>query len=189
MTISKTDTTKTVTLTLASATFVVEGNNDKELLENAKKAMAEQLLNREFPHITYSITDLDSLTFDKVYAGQIVETDKDGTLGIVTGVNKKTINVTLINHRNISGAPQFFKTSKATFEEARSKRDEGYKKINFWSEGYSGYFKNHEGIHEVVVGKMTRGKTKLHIVNTRKYFSVSENQLESLLKDEKAELE
>ncbi|MEK5217725.1 hypothetical protein [Psychrobacillus sp. FSL H8-0487] len=189
MTTSQTETMRTVTLTLASASFVVDGKNDNELIENAKKAMAEQLAKGVFPQITYSITDVGSLTFENVYAGQIVEREDDGTLGIVTGVNTKTIHVTLINHRSLSTRPQYFKESKATFEEARSKRDESYKKMNFWTEGYSGYLKNKDGIHEVVVGKMTRGKAKLHIVNTRRYFSVPEDQLELLLKDDKAELE
>ena len=186
MTKSNTLLEKTVTLTLASASFTVKGKNDEELLENAKKAMAEQLAKGEFPHITYGIYEANALTLDKVFAGQIVE-DKDG-LGIITGVNKKTISVTYANHVSVDASPQHFTSSDATFEQARSKRSEMDKQIKYWTEGHSGYIKTADDIHEIVVGKTTRGKVKLHIVGTKRFFPLSEEEMVRHLKDEKSEL-
>lgn len=178
---------KTVTLTLVTTSYKVEGKNNEELLENAKKAMAKQLSNGIFPQITYGIHHSDVLSFDSVFAGQIVES-LEGKPGIVTGVNKKTIHVTYVNHISVSNSPQVFKSSDASFEQARSKRSEIDKKINYWAEGYSGYIKTADGIHEIVVGKTIRGKVKLHIVGTKRYFPLSENEILKHLKDEKSEL-
>lgn len=178
---------KTVTLTLATASFKVEGKTNEELLENAKKAMAEQLTNGIFPQITYGVHDADVLSFETAFEGQIVEST-EGRLGIVTRVNKKTIQVTYVNHITVAGSPQGFKTTNATFEQARSKRSETDKKVNYWTEGHSGYVKTADGIHEIVVGKTTRGKVKLHIVGTTRYFPLSEHEMARHLKDEKSEL-
>ena len=178
---------KTVTLTLATASFKVEGNTNEELLENAKKAMAEQLTQGNFPHITYGVHDSSVLSFENVFEGQIVEST-EGRLGIVTVVNKKTIHVTYTNHITVGGSPQGFKPSTATFEQARSKRDEADKKTNYWAEGHSGYIKTADDIYEIVVGKRVRGKVKLHIVGTTRFFPLSEHEMLRHLKDEKSEL-
>lgn len=179
---------KLVTLTLASASFVVEGNTDKELLENAKKAMAEQLTTGKFPHITYSINDANALSFDNVLPGKIVES-KDGNVGIVTGVNKKTIAVTYTNHRSVLGPPENFKASDIPFEQARSKRKHSSIETDFWYEGNSGYFKNKGEVHEVVIGKISRGKAKVHVVNTSSAYSIPEDKLSFFIKDELSEVQ
>ena len=181
-----TKTKKSVTLTLAPISFVVEGNNDKELLEQAKKAMAAQLVTGKFPYITFNVDDADALTLDTVFAGQVVESH-DGNVGIVVAVNKKNIKVTYTGHRTVSGPPQLFKPSTACFEEVRSKRTSYHKEAGYWDEGYSGYLKTNEGIHEVVVGKMTRGNIKLHVINTKKFLSTNENRLRLILRDERNE--
>lgn len=179
---------KLVTITLASASFIVEGNTDMELLENAKKAMAEQLATGKFPQITYSINDSNALSINNVLPGKIVES-KDGNVGIVTGVNKKTINVTYTNHRSVQGPPENFKTSDIPFEQARSKRKNAGIEIDFWFEGYSGFFKNKGEIHEVVIGKITRGKAKVHVVNTNSSYSIPEDKLSFYIKDELSEVQ
>lgn len=56
-----------------------------------------------------------------------------------------------------------------------------------WFEGTGAYLKNKDGIHEVVIGKISRGKAELHIVNTTKYFSVAEDVLGRYLKDNKVD--
>lgn len=178
---------KTVTLTLAPVSLTVSGNSNEELLAQAKLALAEQLKDGVFPHITYGVYDADALTFDTVAAGQIVESN-DGKLGIVTGVNKKTIHVTYKNGQSVAGSPQGFKASDATFEEARFERNASYKG-DMWFEGTGAYLQNKDGIHEVVIGKITRGKAKLHIVNTTRYFSVAEDLLNKVLKDQKSEFQ
>ena len=180
--------TKLVTLSLASASFVVEGNTNEELLENAKIAMAEQLATGKFPHITYSISDANALTFENAFPGQIVES-KDGNIGIVTGVNKKTINVTYTNNRSVQGSPGIFKLSNVPFEQARSKRRNSSIEMDYWMEGESGYFKNDGEIHEVVIGKITRGKAKVHVVNTKSSFTLPEEKLSFYIKNEIAEVQ
>lgn len=176
---------KLVSLTLNTASFLVKGANDKELLENAKKAMIEQLQNGQFPSITYGINDADSLTFNNVLPGMIVESTSDRKLGIVTGVNKKTINVTYKNFISVQGNPNLFKLSNATFEEARSERDKIRIEDGFWDTGYSGYLHNNGNIYEVVVGKITKGKAKVHVVNSSSVYAVPEDKLSSFIKDKK----
>lgn len=67
---------------------------------------------------------------DNVLPGKIVES-KDGNVGIVTGVNKKTINVTYTSHRSVQGPPELFKTTDIPFEQARSKRKESSIETDF----------------------------------------------------------
>lgn len=179
---------KSVTLTLATASFLVEGKTDKELLENAKIAMAEQLTNGQFPYITYGISDANALTIDKVSPGKIVEST-EGRLGIVTGVNKNRMNVTYVNNISVLAPPENFKSSDATFEQARSKRSESYKKVDFWDMGLTGYFKNKGVIHEVVIGKITRGKAKVHVINSSETYSIQEKDLSHYIKDELSEVQ
>ncbi|MEI2357874.1 hypothetical protein [Mesobacillus zeae] len=175
-----------MTLTLAPTTLIVNGNTDEELFENAKKAFVEQLEKSEFPHITYSINDEDVLSIDTALPGLIVET-KSGDKGIITAVNKKNINVTLTGHKNVSGPPQAFKKSFATFEEARSKRAEIMKPD--WFEGDTGYIKAADAIHKIIVGKKSGQKRKVHIVDgLNQLFILTEQQMASYLKDDKSEL-
>ena len=82
---------------------------------------------------------------------------KDGNVGIVTGVNKKTINITYTSHRSVQGPPELFKTTDIPFEQARSKRKKSNIVTDFWYTVYSGYFKNKGEVHEVVIGQITRG--------------------------------
>lgn len=179
-------TQKIVALTLASTTFTVEGSNEKEWLENAKKALVDQLVAGKFPHITYSINDADVLTFENVFPGMIVETTQSGDKGIVTAVNKKTIHVKLKIRGEVSGTPQAFKRSTATFEEVRLRR-ESYMK-DTWTEGDTGYIKTTNGIREVVVGKASGTKAKLFVINENRSISLTENEMNKSLKEEKEEI-
>jgi len=178
---------QTVTLTLSSMSFVVEGTNTEEMVAQAKLAMAQQLKDGVFPSLTYSLNDENALSLNTVSSGLIVESN-DGKLGIVTAVNKKTIAVTYKNGVSVTGSPQMFKTSDATFEDARSVRPESYKTSELWFEGSGGYMKNKEEIHEIVVGKISRGKAKLHIVNTNRLFTVKEEDISFYLKDNRSDL-
>jgi hypothetical protein len=179
---------KSVTLTLDSITFKVNGNSTEELVQNAKIALAEQLSSGKFPSVTYSIGDANALSIETAYAGLIVESN-DGKIGICTAVNKKTIHVTYQNHISVAGSPTIFKASSAKFEEARSKRRDADKKLNWWSEGFTGYLKTGEGIIPVVVGKTKGGKTRLEVINEKSYYSVSEQLMNRDLKDELTELQ
>lgn len=179
---------QTVTLNLAPVTIKVSGNTREELLVNAKKALVAQLSAESMLRITsYTVGAADALDFETVFTGQIVESS-DGKLGIVSQVNKKTIYVTYTTGATVQGPPTLFKASEATFEEARKQRTAGEKEINFWSTGFSGYIKVKDEILPVLVGKITKAKVKLHIVGTTKYLSVTEAQMEKLLKDETSEI-
>lgn len=179
---------QTVTLNFAPVAIQVAGNNSAELLENAKRAFVEQLTADTMPRVTsYSVGSADALNFETVYEGQIVESN-DGKLGIVNQVNKKTIYVTYTDGATVSGSPGLFKTSEATFIEARNHRPKGDKELNLWSPGNTGYIKIKTGIKAVCVGKISRGKVKLLIVGTQKYISITEEQMERLLKDEQSEV-
>ncbi|MCM3358068.1 hypothetical protein [Psychrobacillus sp. MER TA 171] len=182
---SKELTQKTVALTLATMNFKVTGESNEEFLENAKKALVEQLNTGIFPHITYGVYEDNVLTFDTAFPGQIVEAT-DGKLGIITAINKETINVTLKNGISVQGPPAAFKSSTATFEEARSKRNELDKQNNYWFEGYSAYIKTAQGVKEVVVGKFARGIAKLHVINSNSFIPLSEREMHKHLKDEKS---
>ncbi|WCK57516.1 hypothetical protein PP175_25965 (plasmid) [Aneurinibacillus sp. Ricciae_BoGa-3] len=172
---------KSVTITLSPMTFVVKGKTNEELVENAKQAMLEQL-QKQFPSIAVSINDANVLTDEQATPGTIVAT-KEG-IGIITALNEKTINVTLTAHRMVQGAPQAFKLSTATFEEARSKRAD-WMKPN-WSEGDTAYLKNKGNIEEVVVGKKSGSKFKVYIINGGGvHYTLTEQQMNAILRDEK----
>lgn len=184
---------KTVTISLKEISVVVDGENDKELLANAKKAVVEQI-NTKFPSCTYSISGVGALSFETAYPGTIVS-DNNGDLGIVTGVNQKTINVTLTGGRGVYGAPNLFSVSEATFEEARSKRrnfnienvttGESSSLNCGWYEGDTGYLKVKDNERQVVVGKKAGKKYKLYLINEKgASYTVTEEQLKACLKDE-----
>jgi hypothetical protein len=176
---------KAITLALDPVTLVVEGKTEKEQLENAKKALITQL-EKQFPHYSYSINDADVLTFDNVKVGMIVET-KEGDKGIVTSLNKKTINVALTGHRGVQGPPQAFKVSSATFEEARSNRDEFMKPD--WREGDTGYLVTKDKVVEAVVGKKSGAKFKVYEVNgSGGHYSLDSKQIQAFLKDHESEV-
>jgi hypothetical protein len=174
-----TEMTKAVTLDLSPLTLIVQGKDKKELLENAKKAFIEQLA-KKFPAITYSINDADALTIDIIQIGQIVECEKGK--GIVKGKTKNRVSVTLSNSHSFSADPGYFKRCSATFEEVRSRRPDFMKDI--WFEGQSAYLKTRDKIVEVIVGKMNKN-VKLYVVGGNGvHYSVPEEQLNRLLKDE-----
>lgn len=180
---------KKITITLRPISVVVEGKDERELLENAKRSLIEQL-NQYFPPYSYSINDADALDFSNVTPGMIVQ-DNRKTLGIITAVNEKTINVALAGGRLVQASPQLFQPSDATFEEARSRRitNDVTKEMNIWREGDSGYMKSKYGIDPVVVGKKPVKKYKLFIVNGGgRHFSVTEDQLHAFMKEEKEEI-
>lgn len=179
---------KTVTLNFAPVNIQVSGNTPAELLENAKKAFVEQISIASLPHVSsYSVGSVNALSFETVFTGQVVE-NNDGKCGIVTQVNKKTIYVTYPSGVTGSGSPSLFISSDASFEKARYRRTTSEKQVNYWNSGHSGYIKLKTGIKEIVVGKITRGKVKLHIVGTNKYVSVNEADVQLYLKDEKSEI-
>lgn len=188
---------KAITITLSPISVVVEGNTDKELIENAKTEIIKQM-ELKFPHFSYAVDSADALTLQNVFEGAIVET-KEGAYGIITGVNKKTINVTLTGGRGVQGAPQAFKSSDISFEKARSKRrmhsltnsEDGIKSefLMEWSEGETGYLKAKDGVKEVVIGKKAGKKRYVYIVNGKgARFTLTDAQLESFLKDERSEI-
>lgn len=179
---------QSVTLNFAPVTIKVSGETNAELLENAKKAFVDQLSADTMPHInSYSVGAADALSFETATIGKIVES-KDKKLGIISQVNKKTIYVTYTNGATVSAPPTFFEPSKATFEEARSRRGPSEKEMNFWSAGYSGYIKVKDEILPVIVGKLAKSKVKLHVVGTTQFLPVTEAQMEKLLKDDISEI-
>lgn len=177
---------KTVTITLKPISVIAEGASNEELLENAKSALIKQL-EEKFPSYSYSVNDADSLTFETVKIGFIVESNQ-GDKGIVTAINKKTINVTLKGGIGVQGGPQAFKKSEATFEEARSNRGESLE--DEFYEGNSGYLKTPDGIKEVVIGKVAGAKYKLYPINGEGgFYTLTVSQLKAFLKNTKQELE
>lgn len=198
---------KTVTISLDRMALVVEGANEKELLENAKKELIKQL-GIKFPNFTYNINDADALSLEDAFPGTIVE-NAQGQKGIITYVNpsrKRPLNVTFAGGITYEMIPQGLKLSNATFEEARYIRPSmnvnimrtpgelmnGAKEhttVNIWYEGDSAYLKNKGEIFELVIGKTTRTKYPAYIVNgCGRSFSLTENQLH-LLKKTKEEVE
>jgi hypothetical protein len=174
---------KTVTMTLNPISVKVEGNTKEEILQNAKREIIKQL-EKQFPHFSYSVSEGEVLTMDKARIGTIVEDDK-GNIGIITGVNQKTISVIYNDDRHVQGSPQLFKLSAATFEEARSKRPEWMKETNMWSQGNTGYLKNNGEFIPVVIGKSKGNKYKLYTINNdSKFYTIVESQLKSLVDEE-----
>jgi len=175
---------KLVTLTLEPITLVVTGNNNAQLLANAKKKLIKQLTQEV--ECTFGIKRAaDTLTLSTAFPGLIVESNEE-QIGIVTEVNAENIHVTLKNHIIVTGPPNLFKVSSASFEEARSKRSkiEGI----FWEKGYTGYIQTNEGIREVIVGETYSHMIKLFIINGRKSITLNEQQIKIFLKDELVEL-
>jgi hypothetical protein len=176
---------KQLTFHLNPVTVIVTGATEKELIENAKKAVIFQM-QLKFPKFQCSISDLSALTLETAFPGMIVEDSKDGILGIVTSIGKNRLYVTLTGNRDVSGDARLFKKSNASFEEARSRREDFMK--NLWTEGDSCYGKVNGEIKELVVGKKVGKKWQLWIINgDGKGISITESQL-SLLKEEKSEI-
>lgn len=177
---------KTVTLNLDAISVVVEGATKEQLLENAKQAVIQQLMQK-FPHFSYSVNDVGALTFDTVQVGMIVESN-DGHFGIITGVNQKTINVCLTGNRIIQGSPTLFKKSDVSFEQARSKRPDWAIESKYFAEGTAGYLQVKENqLVPVVIGKSRGAKIKFFTINSEKgtHYTITEEQAKKFFKDEK----
>ncbi|WP_182102450.1 hypothetical protein [Niallia taxi] len=179
--------TKIVTLTLNPVTVEVKvkkNSSDHEIIEAAKKEVLKSLAVK-FPGVTYTIGEENAITASNAQPGIIVETN-DGEKGIITGVNAKTIDVTLTGHRGLRGPHGAFKKSSAPFEEARSKRQKWQIESNEWLEGDSGYLDVQGNLVPVVVGKSKGKKYKLYTINSEKgaHYTVEENQLRFLKDDE-----
>lgn len=171
---------KTVTIQLNPISVKADGKTKEEIIANAKKELIKQL-EKQFPVCSYSISEGDVLTMDKAHPGTIVQ-DEKGMKGIITGVNTKAISVMYSNNSHVQGSPQLFKLSNATFEEARSKRDEFMVKSNMWSEGNTGYLNNNGTLIPVVVGKSKGKKYKLYPINGEgSHYALVESQLKSLV--------
>lgn len=186
-----------ITITLSPITVTVErGATDKDTLLAAQKALIEQL-NTKFPYYTYGVSSADSLTFENVKIGMIVEEadpkDKKPRYGIVTGINKKTINVCYKNRILVQGPPQLYKLSKKTFEEVAS----FYKQMvankttpdgdfiestsfDMFLEGDAGYLKTPDGLIPCVIASTKGDNYKVYPVGeyiNGRYWNLKEAQL------------
>lgn len=173
-----------VTLNFAPVTIQVSGNSNEELLNNAMKTFVDQLSVSTLPQIdSYSVGAAMPLSFDTVYAGLIVESF-NGNVGIVHQVNKQTIDVTYASGTSVSGSPELFKPSNASFKKARYRRSAEDKEQNNWSVGHSGFIKNDMSKLPVIVGKVSRGKFKVHIVGDKKHETFTEEEMERFVMDQ-----
>lgn len=126
---------------------------------------------------------------DEIYPGRVVRTIHN-EIGIVTGYRKEQVDaekpysVVLPGHRLwYFSANELFETA-ATFNEARCIRLDFCRKEKLWHEGDSAYLTlpNAERI-QVVVGKTSRGYTKLYEVGNTSNSTASWNVLPYKLKD------
>lgn len=167
---------KNVTFKLNEITVKADGLTDKEILENAKQELIKQL-KENFPGFSYTVTDEDSLSFETVNCGDIVE-GADGEVGIVYGINPKTIEVMYTGGRAVKGHPSLFKKSDKHYLQARTQRMQGWGDT-YWIEGFTGHIKNKEGKLTPVVCCKSRGKDyKFYVINGGgRHYKVPEEKL------------
>lgn len=169
---------------------VPENYTDKEILELAKKEYIKEI-SKKFPRVGYQISDGNTLSFDNVYLGQIVM-DRN-RYGIVTKINKKTINVAT-QSGIFQGPPSCFGVveDKVKPESVLWERTKGAKELDLWIEGNVGYLalKQDNKVVPVVIGKTTSaGNYHLYLVgkNTNKYYRLTQAQIKQFLFDTKKE--
>ncbi|MED4284829.1 hypothetical protein P4679_23180 [Priestia megaterium] len=161
--------------------IVEKGKTENELIENAKKAVREQL-KEKFPSAKYSLVDMNALSLESVKPGMVVEVDNQ--VGIVTVVNKKKINVVISGNRIITGTPEAFKASKKTFKEAMVPRRLMVGMEDYYCEGDCGYISYQGEKIPVIVGKQVRGKSKLwNLEKPGVGYELTQEQLVKFFKD------
>lgn len=138
---------------------------NKELVKIIEEKLLEEL-KRNIPSFTYSLLNEDDLTFEDIYVGMIVDIGKQG-YGIVTKINKKSINVNGKNGIALQGHPLAFKRAdeKIKAEDVIWKRfDYNMHKSDSWYEGDTGYFSFKSGIKPVILVSKGNNKFRAHVI-------------------------
>lgn len=169
-----------VTLDLSSITVEVTANknNDKEILEAAKKAVLEQLAVK-FPKFSYAIASADTLTMEEVAIGTTVnvEVNKKTEVGIISGKNQKTIDVALKGGRILQGHPSNFRLN-TTANPDEIVWGQQIKGETTWIEGDTGFLNTGKETVAVILGKSKGKKNKAFIINGGgRHFPLEDKQL------------
>lgn len=169
---------------------VPDNYTDKEIIELAKKEYINEI-SKKFPRITYQISGGNTLSFDNLHLGQIVK-EKE-RYGIVTKINKKSINVAT-QSGILQGPPSCFSSAEGDVkvEEVLWQRSERAKELDMWIDGNVGFLalKQDNKTIPVVIGKSTSaGNYHLYTIgkDTNKYYRLNQSQLKQLLFDTKKE--
>lgn len=167
----------------------VEIENAEELTkEELFKAIEESVIAKikeRLPAYVYSIHDADVLTFSNVKPGIVIDAGDNG-YGIVTKVNKKTINVSTKDGA-FQGPPTAFGKvdDEVKIEDIMWERGIGYKQRGDWNEGNTGYLVVKDDIHKVVLVYSRNDKYNALVINGNgaSFGPVTEQQLDRLMYD------
>ena len=175
----------TITINLKPMSFIVDGDTEEEMLENAKKEMVKEL-GVEFPYFTYSVNSEDVLKEEDAYIGTIVK-DEKGNIGIISDIkykNKMPVVVTMKKGLTVVGTYNAFKLSDKSFEDARYIRSKGMKEV--WNPGDTGYIRVDGIIREVIVGFKQKDQYLLYAINGKGiHYKVPDYRIDFVLKEEK----
>ncbi len=172
---------------------VNEKATDKEILEQAKKEYIKQISSK-FPAVTYNISNGDTLDFSNVYVGKVVKDSPNGSYGVITKVNAKTIYVSF-QKGMLKGHPSAFEPAeeKIDAEKIMWERHESQKKLDYWSVGDVAYLvdKKENKIVPVVLAKTTGGKYQFFRINEKinTYYNLPESYLKIMIFDTGKEAE
>lgn len=164
-----------------------EFKDNKEMQKEIERQVLA-LLTEKFPAYSYSLNDTTAVTFENVKPGMVVKSSNVGSIGIVLGINKKTINVAFKNGV-MQGHPTAFKlvdSEDFKIKDIMWERPNGFKDSNSWYEGQTGYLLANGEIYQVVLSH-SRNKYKAIVINGTNSYSLSESQVESLMFDTEAE--
>ena len=176
--------------TLPPILVEVEKGTDAEMLERGKRALIEKLKEGIPKSTKINLEQLGALSFETVKPGMIVEILDAGVhkFGIVTKVNRKTINVVTRTGVVFQGPPSGFKESSIPFEEVCCVR----KKTEYssgYQEGDAGFLNVNGGDFELVpvVLQPSGQKYKAYIVTKNKlgrFYTLTKLQLDTLFTQE-----
>ena len=175
-----------VTIDLSAITVSIHANPDNkdEVIEKAKEVFLSEV-QRKFPQFHLTVSETDVLSMETVTTGLVVTAVlKNGEKepGIITAVNKKTIDVVLENGSILNGpATAFEVNSIQNLDEVVWGRPEQVKEANMWYEGNTGYLVTSEDIVPVVLGKSRSPKYRAYVINGEgRYITLNEDQLRFL---------
>lgn len=127
----------------------------KEKMLAAKEAVKRKL-EQSFPACGFSIVPLGVLDFTTVEVGMVVVDNNKPRVGVVTAINRQTINVGFKGGTIAQGPPECFSRGTAKIEELCNFPDEGDTELY---EGNVGYIRASGGKDVLVVVVSTRGKS------------------------------
>lgn len=172
-----------VIVDLKPMTISVEVNAESRelLLEKTKEALLSQI-DEKFDTLNKTIVNPDALSMETVTPGLVVAVETEGNgeeYGIITAVNKKTVDVALKDGTILNGpASSFQKADVEDIDQFIWGRSLAARQAGTWYEGNTAYLNTNEGTLPIVFGKSRTTKFNVYVINGGgKYHTLTPDQL------------